>query len=61
MGLTKVNPIFVMVTITQSVIRNVYRTYRTKCVDKNRCNPCKHWGDSGLIFFKTTLRVDKTC
>ena len=25
-------------------------TYRTKCVDKNRCSPCKHWGYSGSIF-----------
>ena len=36
-------------------------SYRTKSVDKNRHNPCKYWDCGGLIFFQTTLRVDKMC
>ena len=41
---------------------SVTLTYRTKCVDKNLCNPDKYWNYRGLFFQKTIFYVrEKTC
>jgi hypothetical protein len=36
---------------------SVTLTYRTKCVDKNLCNPDKYWNYRGLFFQKTIFYV----